>query len=158
MESGYRFIELKSEGLVVLSHPRYGEQWWFSCKAKKVHECAVSRKPIKVGEVCYRPQTNGYNRMDRIKEHIINYFINGEKKMRAPEEKQEMVRKLQEQKKTLPEFNYFGDNNWEKIDAQVDVINGKDPDSFEDDEVFMSASEASQWLEGKIEDLIDEED
>lgn len=74
MTEDYRFIERRNEGLVILTHPQYKTEPWTVAKVRKKHICAVSGKPIKVGEECYRPVTNGYNRMHRIKRDIIDKF------------------------------------------------------------------------------------
>lgn len=51
--------------------------------------------------------------------------------MRTETEKQEMISKLESQKEVLPEFSFFGDNNWNQIDAAIDVIqNNLDSDEI----------------------------
>jgi len=85
-------------------------------------------------------------------------------KPRTKEEIAVMVEKLEKIKQSLPEHSAFGDNNWEKIDAQIAVIKGeKYPDDYYvdesseeyqdgDNELWSDAEQAEQWLNGKIDD------
>lgn len=70
---------------------------------------------------------------------------------------------LEELKKTLPEFSFFGDNNHEAIDAQIEVL--KDG-SMDDQDIYdkcydghteNAAFDAKSFLDGEmsITDLID---
>jgi hypothetical protein len=68
-----------------------------------------------------------------------------------------MVQKLSDLKKTLPQYSFFGDNNWEAIDEQMHVIkNDIDQDEIyegnHDDNVENAAISAYQWLNGEIEE------
>jgi hypothetical protein len=64
--SPYRFGKRLSDGLVGLSHVRYGEQLWSSCATRKARECNDCCKPLPSGAVAFRPLTNAGNRMDRL--------------------------------------------------------------------------------------------
>lgn len=71
--------------------------------------------------------------------------------MRTPEEIEKQVLGLQEMKKTLPQINFFGDDNWEKIDAQISVLKKeKTIDDFdeEEEELYNSVAMADEWLCG----------
>lgn len=74
--------------------------------------------------------------------------------MRTETEKQEMISKLEGQKEVLPEFSFFGDNNWNQIDAAIDVIeNDLDSDEIYDKYEFESdvvdyAHVVREWLDG----------
>lgn len=84
--------------------------------------------------------------------------------MRTKEEVKQQIEGLKNQKIVLPEFSMFGDNNWEKIDAKIDVLEGlKDPDDFYEDEtsdeyqdgdndLFFAAEEAERWLDGESDE------
>lgn len=82
--------------------------------------------------------------------------------MRTETEKQEMISKLESQKEVLPEFSFFGDNNWNQIDAAIDVIqNNLDSDEIYDKYEFESdvvdyAHTAREWLDGEDNDLGEE--
>jgi hypothetical protein len=79
-------------------------------------------------------------------------------KNRTPEEIARQIDGLKKMKETLPEFSMFGDSNWEKIDAQLDVLEGKKEadefyidetaEEFEegDNELYFAAQEADDWL------------
>lgn len=75
----------------------------------------------------------------------INHQIDGLKKMKT----------------WLPEHSAFGSNNWGQIDAQLDVLEGsKIASDFEDeeDEIFIAAQDAEDWLDGiRDEDLFEEQ-
>ena len=70
---------------------------------------------------------------------------------------------LKNSKKTLPQFSMFGDDNWAKIDAQLDVLEGKkDPDDFYvdetaeefeegDNDVYTAAEDAEMWMDGNYD-------
>lgn len=90
------------------------------------------------------------------------------RKDRTTEEIARQIQGLKKDRERLPEFSMFGGNNWEKIDAQLDVLEDKkDPDDFYvdentdeyedgDNEVYFSAQEAKDWLDGSTdEDLFD---
>lgn len=79
--------------------------------------------------------------------------------MRTAEEIKRQVELLGKEKTTVPEFSAFGDNNWERIDAQIDVLEGRakaadfyedeTSDEFEDgdNDIWGAAEEAELWLE-----------
>jgi len=80
---------------------------------------------------------------------------------RTPDEIAEETKNLETLRGTLPKFDFFGGNNWEKIDAQIDIINGrKDYEDFEhhdDDDIEVDAYDAEQWLNGEIDSLTKDE-
>lgn len=83
--------------------------------------------------------------------------------MKTPtdEERQAEIKKLQEMKPKIRRTTAFGDDNWEKIDAQIEVLEKQldeeevygefedhdDPDRTSD--VVSAAREAVEWLEGQ---------
>lgn len=88
--------------------------------------------------------------------------------MRTKEEITKQIEGLKLMKEKLPEFSFFGDNNWEQIDAQLDILElTKEPGDFYIDEtseefedgnngVYNEAEKAEQWLNGEIdEDLFE---
>lgn len=91
-------------------------------------------------------------------------------KKRTEEEIKLQIEGLKKDKTKLPEFSKFGDKNWEKIDAQLDVLEAiKTKDDFWEDEsaeefeegdndLYFAAEEAEDWLDGaKEENLYDED-
>ena len=78
---------------------------------------------------------------------------------RSPEDQADMIQKLEESKKSLPNFNFFGDDSWEPIDDAIKVIQEgiikKDEiySKFNNDFDFLYL--ASEWLKGSDE-VIDE--
>jgi len=79
-----------------------------------------------------------------------------------------MILALEKQREALPEFTAFGDNNWEKIDYQIDILKGvsefSDADDVYDreDELGDATSEiaaAFEWMEGTVDNdsLVDDE-
>ena len=87
---------------------------------------------------------------------------------RTKEEIARQIEGLKRMKKSLPEFSAFGDKNWEKIDAQLDVLEGlKDADDFYidetaeefedgDNDIYSAAEEAEEWLNGHADDLFED--
>lgn len=87
---------------------------------------------------------------------------------RTKEEIARQIEGLKRMKKSLPEFSAFGDKNWEKIDAQLDVLEGlKDVDDFYidetaeefedgDNDIYSAAEEAEEWLNGNADDLFED--
>ena len=78
---------------------------------------------------------------------------------RTKEEIKRQVEGLQKMKKTLPQYSFFGDDNWAGIDAQLDVIEGiREPDDFESDsdEIYSMAQQAEDWLNGSKDDLFED--
>jgi hypothetical protein len=69
--SGYVVEQATTEGIAMLSHPRYYRQVWVRCCLRKAHRCAVTGKMIPAGGTAYRPLTNQRNRMERISEQAI---------------------------------------------------------------------------------------
>lgn len=87
---------------------------------------------------------------------------------KTQEEINRQIEGLKKMKITLPEFSAFGDKNWEKIDAQLDVLEGKkEPNDFYEDEsaeeyqdgdndIYNAAVEAEEWMDGNSdEDLFE---
>lgn len=65
----YKFITIigdKDVGLYGLSCDLYRSQMWSICKCRKIHVCQITDEAIQNGDECFRPITNGYNRMERI--------------------------------------------------------------------------------------------
>jgi hypothetical protein len=61
----------KAEGLLLMQHPRYGQQLWtlgryIGRKKRKPKSCAGCGKLLEKKEEVWRPITNVSNRMDRI--------------------------------------------------------------------------------------------
>jgi hypothetical protein len=54
--------------------------------------------------------------------------------MRTKEEKDEMIKCLESQKEKAPVMTFFGDNNHDAIDAQIEVIEN----DYDDDEVYKN--------------------
>ena len=80
-------------------------------------------------------------------------------KMRTEEEKQRQIEGLKRERETLPEISFFGDNNWEPIDAMVSMLMGLT--SYQDYEdvsnVESEAYRCQSWLDGNTdEDLFSE--
>lgn len=74
--------------------------------------------------------------------------------MRTQEEIERQIEGLKKQKESLPEYNFFGDNNWEMIDAQIEILNGADIDEYCDREDYVEsgATNAYDWLTDENED------
>lgn len=76
--------------------------------------------------------------------------------MRTDEQKQEQIKGLEAMKTWLPENSMFGDPNWAKIDAQVEILKGSrdladfdegDPEEEDYDyQLYNAAQEADDWL------------
>ena len=80
--------------------------------------------------------------------------------MRTAEEIKKQIDGLKKMRETLPEYSFFNDNNWEKIDAQIAIVSGKEMYSYyedADDAVESSAYDADAWLNADGESLIEEE-
>ncbi len=82
--------------------------------------------------------------------------------MRSKEEKSRQIEGLESMKSWLPEFNVFGDNNYDEINIQIDVIEGRtdsDGVEIEYDDVELAYSyalSAEDWLSGNSdEDLFE---
>lgn len=89
-------------------------------------------------------------------------------KMRTQDEIRRQVELLENKKINLPRLNAFGDSNWEKIDAQIEVLEGRaTPDDFYidetsdefedgDNDVWSAADEAAEWLKNpNASDLVE---
>ena len=84
--------------------------------------------------------------------------------MRTPEETQKQIDGLESMKKWLPEFSFFGDNNWKTIDDQISILKGdNDADSLaeEYDEEEKDSSplfDVEYWMDGSSDnDLFEEQ-
>lgn len=86
--------------------------------------------------------------------------------MRSEQEISKEVAKLEKLKTVLPEYNFFGDNNWAVIDAQIDILK---EEILDEDEIYdredefgetgiSQVLEAFQWMENEIETLVDDDD
>jgi hypothetical protein len=79
---------------------------------------------------------------------------------RTQEEIDRQVSGLLKMRSTMPRINFFGENNWSVIDAQIAVIKGeKKPDHYyidetsedykpDDNQIWSEAERAEQWLLG----------
>jgi hypothetical protein len=99
----------------------------------------------------------------------INHLNFNTMSKRTQEEIDRQIEGLKKMKDTLPEFSHFGDNNWEKIDAQISVLRGHStPDDYYvdegmddyqdgDNDTYFEAEAALFWLNGENdEDLFSE--
>lgn len=81
--------------------------------------------------------------------------------MRTAAQIARQVEGLRAMKSTLPEFSTFGDPNWESIDAQIEILEGRETaEDYEDEHetVASSARDAEDWLTGySDDDLFDSE-
>lgn len=75
MKENYRIIGILSDGLIILSHPKYGKGMWSRHKARKKAICAISEKHIEVGNYCWSSVGNGRDRMNRIADDIVQNII-----------------------------------------------------------------------------------
>lgn len=64
----YKFKHRMNEDLVVLTHPKYGQQIWVKSKPSKNLRCVVLGEYVRKGTIMYHPITNACNRMERISE------------------------------------------------------------------------------------------
>ncbi len=62
----YEFVTRLDKNLVIMTSDKYGEQMWAKCKARKKFTCVQYGIEFASGSLAYRPQTNGYNRMERM--------------------------------------------------------------------------------------------
>lgn len=79
--------------------------------------------------------------------------------MKTQEEIDRQILGLRKMRETLPEYNFFGENNHLPIDAQLDILEGGEYEDYEDEEynIASAALEASDWLEDdNAEDLFEE--
>lgn len=80
--------------------------------------------------------------------------------MRSQEEIKRQIEGLKKEKASLPEFNFFNENNWERIDAQLSILDGLETyEDYEEAEqrIESAAYQAQQWLDGEDdEDLFSE--
>lgn len=87
--------------------------------------------------------------------------------MRTQEEINRQIDGLKSMKSWLPETSGFGIPNWQKIDAQISILNGDETledfdagdweEMDDDNKVYRAAEDAEQWLDGDSdEDLFEE--
>ncbi len=83
-----------------------------------------------------------------------------QKEMRTQEEIERQIEGLEKMKESLPETNFFGENNWLPIDAQIAILKGGDYEDYADEEYYIesSALEAKYWLDDDNEDDLFEND
>lgn len=74
--------------------------------------------------------------------------------MKTQEQINAQIEGLQKMKESLPEFNFFGENNWLPIDAQIDILNGGDYEDYQDEDysIESAADKAKDWLESDYEE------
>ena len=78
--------------------------------------------------------------------------------MKTNQEIRLMIERLEEEKETLPEFSFFGDNNWQIYDTAIKALTERwDKSEFNkqiirNDQEESFAFSAVQWLEGELED------
>ncbi len=74
-DSDYVIDMAGTDGIAMMTHPRYGRQVWVRCQVRKDSRCTVTGAVIRKGQTAYRPLTNQNNRMERICEQVIkDYF------------------------------------------------------------------------------------
>lgn len=85
--------------------------------------------------------------------------------MRKPEEIQRQINGLEAMKEWLPEYNFFGDNNWQQIDDQISILKGistadEFADEYDADEKdFSPLWDTEEWMDGSLnEDLFETRD
>lgn len=73
---------------------------------------------------------------------------------------------LKKERETIPQFSFFGDNNWDIIDAQLDILEGRKIASDFDQpqegdeldcpeieyEILEAVERTEDWLEGEIDE------
>lgn len=62
----YNVIKILSKDLVVVNSIEYGNQMFSKVKLRKATTCQQTRIKIEKGQFAWRPQTNTYNRGERI--------------------------------------------------------------------------------------------
>jgi hypothetical protein len=85
--------------------------------------------------------------------------------MKTQEEIENMIQRLRAERDSLPEYNFFGDNNWENFNLVIDCLvynwdedqiydlqNHEDEDDNISDETLVFLISGRQWLDGKIPD------
>jgi hypothetical protein len=80
--------------------------------------------------------------------------------MRTQEEIDRQIEGLEKMKESLPERNYFGENNWLPIDAQIDILNGADYEDYADEEysIESAADKARDWMDKNDDEDLFESD
>lgn len=85
--------------------------------------------------------------------------------IRTSKEIQDKIDKLVNERNNLPEYNFFGDNNWVIIDTEIDILEGKiiDYDEIYDMEDDLGESGVSDcitaldWVNGEEVSFYDED-
>ena len=76
-------------------------------------------------------------------------------KPRTTSEIKRQIDGLAKMRKSLPRTNFFGDDNWDSIDAQIETLQGKNP-FIKSDAVYMEVERAKEWMAGREnEDLFE---
>lgn len=85
--------------------------------------------------------------------------------MREQKEIDQMIAAVKRQRAAIPQMNYFGDDNWEVIDAQLEIL--ASPNLHDEDDLYEQYDEdvASNiriifdWLDGAVEhdEIVDDE-
>lgn len=74
---------------------------------------------------------------------------------RTQKEIDRQVAGLNKQRASLPNFSFFGDDNWKPIEMQIRIIQGKArAENYEDenDRIASMALDAEEWLNGESDD------
>lgn len=83
---------------------------------------------------------------------------------RTAEELATEIENLKNLKTSVPRFNFFGDDNHKKIDAQIAVLSlqkkakeyyvDEDGEDYTDgdNDVFFAAEQAEMWMKGEIKE------
>ena len=80
--------------------------------------------------------------------------------MRTQEQIDEQIKGIESMKEWLPEYSAFGDNNWEAMDLQIEILKGNttsddiDTDEDEDSTLYNSALDAEEWLNNDNADAL----
>lgn len=82
---------------------------------------------------------------------------------KTKEEISKMITNLEKLRKKLPHHNFFGDDNWGLIDAQLSILKEeKTYDDYENEEynIESAANNIKEWMEGSLadEEIIDTDD
>ncbi len=78
---------------------------------------------------------------------------------KSSEEVKKYINFLTNERKTIKEFSFFGDNNWLRIDTQLDILNGEITEEFElssidlDEMSYNDCINIFDWLEGHDVDV-----
>ncbi len=62
----YRVVARRSDNIVVLVHPQYGQAMWTTVVTRKNTKCETCGVDIPKRSTAWSPLTNGYNRTHRL--------------------------------------------------------------------------------------------